>query len=103
MNSLQSLRQTGQRVLLFVVLANAFVVPLLALLAAPERALPAFFVLASGAGFTWALARLEATRRFADVAIAITLTMGPAASLYVFAGHPWQVDMHMTFFATLGV
>ncbi len=39
----------------------------------------------------------------ARIAIALTMIQFPIVLVGVFAGHPWQLDMHMYFFAMLGL
>jgi methyl-accepting chemotaxis protein len=38
----------------------------------------------------------------AQIAVAVMVALQPALYLFVFTGHPWQMDMHMYFFAVLG-
>jgi methyl-accepting chemotaxis protein len=103
MNSLEALRSNGQRTILYAIGLNAVIVPLVAFLVAPERALPAAFVLAGCLVTAVLFTRLEASKPYADIALSATLMAGPAVNLFVFAGHPWQIDMHMVFYAALGV
>jgi methyl-accepting chemotaxis protein len=55
---------------------------------------------AAAATLTWWRARGEAATRFIA---AVALMAMPSILVFQFAGHPWQIDMHMYFFAALAM
>lgn len=57
-------------------------------------------ICAGAATVTWWRARGEAVTRYTA---AVALMVMPSLLVYQFAGHPWQIDMHMYFFATLAM
>lgn len=100
--ALYALRYAGARVLVCIFMLNTVVLGVLSLvmgvarggevtaLAASLSVLPAFWVFVAR--------RMDGATR---VGLAVTATAFPALFLYLFDGHPWQMDMHMYFFATL--
>jgi methyl-accepting chemotaxis protein len=57
-------------------------------------------VCAAAATLTWWRARGAAVTRYTS---AVALMVMPSLLVFQFAGHPWQIDMHMYFFATLAM
>jgi methyl-accepting chemotaxis protein len=96
------LRYAGARVLVCIFMLNIIVIALagsainapsrhvVTMIAALLAILPAIWI--------FVLQRVDAPTR---IALAITATAFPALLVYLFDGHPWQMDMHMYFFATL--
>ena len=103
MSSINAVRNHATLLLLTVLSAYSVAIPLVAMLVAPERALASLVLLAANALLTFAVTRTWKNGAVVRPALAISLVAGPAVNLYVFAGHPWQIDMHMAFFAALGV
>jgi methyl-accepting chemotaxis protein len=101
--SIDTLQHTAQRILVGVLFAYALPIGAGAALIAPEKLLPAILILAASAGSVALLHFSQGTAASTRIATGIALISGPAILLYVFEGHPWQLDMHMTFFAALGL
>ncbi|WP_291295908.1 methyl-accepting chemotaxis protein [Elioraea sp.] len=101
-DALGLLRAMASRILLTIIWLN---VPLVGLIAGVVG-MPVLFPLAIAAGFATA-ATMAVWRDPAGPATRATVTVAAVAmpSLMVseLAGHPWQIDMHMAFFAVLAV
>ena len=102
MDELVQLRRRFGAMLLPLLWMHAPVMALAAL-AVGRPALPAALASAALAGIvhlSWAWRRDEPVTRYLS---AIALTGQPALLVYLLAGHPWQMDMHMYFFAALAL
>jgi methyl-accepting chemotaxis protein len=101
--SVHALRQKAQNVIQCILIAYVVALPIVALLVEPGRALYAGIALALCAGGAIIIARTAPARSSSRIALSAALISGPAVSLYIFAGHKWQLDMHMGFYAALAV
>ncbi|MBL6080476.1 response regulator [Belnapia sp. T18] len=102
MDELDRLRRRFGAVLLPLLWLHAPVMALAAL-AVGRPALPAALASAAMAALvhlSWAYQRSEPATRYLS---AIALIGQPALLVYLLAGHPWQMDMHMYFFAALAL
>ncbi|WP_378944687.1 ATP-binding protein [Paracoccus sp. R86501] len=102
-DEIQILRERFGGMLVWLLWAH---VPVLAAAAAWNGVMPVWLAVASG-GSLAALYHLT-WRRFGNVRISrnlagIALIGEPAFLLVLFAGHPWQMDMHMYFFAVMAL
>lgn len=99
---LRPLRYAGARILVGMFMLNTVVLGVAGLLLDSPSA-----PLVTGMGATLSILpaiwvflrqRIDAATR---IALAVTATAFPALFVYLLDGHPWQMDMHMYFFATL--
>lgn len=103
MRSIDSVRKTAQRIAIGVLIGYLVVVPASAVIMAPQKLLLAFAILAASAGGTFLLYLSGPNTAATRAATGVALISGPAVMLYVFEAHPWQLDMHMAFFAALAL
>ena len=100
---LQAIRLSGARMLMFVFWLN---VPALFLVASLAGSPDALFAALAAAGLallpTLAVLRHDVGPP-ARMAMAVTTMAFPALYVFLLRDHPWQMDMHMTFFAALAV
>ena len=101
--TIERLQSNACTVLIGSIASFAVFAPLAALFVAPVRAIPAFLIIALCAGGLFLLNRRDANTPQTRMLIGGSMALGPAVMLFVFAGHPWQLDMHMLFFAMLAV
>ncbi|WP_051881557.1 methyl-accepting chemotaxis protein [Parvularcula oceani] len=101
--SIGDFRAGAQKVALGCLASYLVVLPLAALAVAPEKTLTVLIVAGALLGGTFGLVRTARPSTLTRAAVAVSLVLGPAIALYVFEGHPWQLDMHMTFFAALAL
>lgn len=99
--TLEDLRRRSRVLVIAVLAAYAVVVPAAAVFVAPERIVPSFGILLLVATSVALLARGRRHTLSVCSALGTGLVAGPAVALYVFEGHPWQLDMHMGFYAAL--
>lgn len=102
-NSLEALRALAARVLIGVLSAFVVIAPAAALFIDPGKALPSAAIALLVAGGAFGLLRVSGADAVTRAAIGASMSVGPALLLFVFAGHAWQLDIHMLFFATLAV
>ncbi|HEX7855403.1 MAG TPA: methyl-accepting chemotaxis protein [Sphingobium sp.] len=99
---LKPLRYAGARVLVCTFMLNTIVLAIAgAVVGAPSRnVVTTLAALLSIIPAIWVFGRrrIDAPTR---IALAVTAMAFPALFVYLFDGHPWQMDMHMYFFATL--
>lgn len=103
MSSLEALRRTSTNVVLGILVCSAIAVIAAAVVVAPDKVLPAALVVGPSAACVFLLHFSGAPCLSVRIAAAVGMITAPAALLYVFEAHPWQLDMHMTFFAMLAV
>jgi hypothetical protein len=101
-DGLNDMRCSFSSVLIAMIWAHLPVVVLAGLLAQLPILGPAIAVTIL-AGVTTLLWTGERTGLGTQLASAVTVAGLPAILVYQFAGHPWQLDMHMYFFALLAV
>jgi methyl-accepting chemotaxis protein len=102
MDGLATLRAMASRIMLVILWLNVPLVGILALVVG----MSALFPVLVGAGFA-GVATLAVWRDPIGPSTRATVTIAavavPALLVAEFAGHPWQIDMHMAFFAMLAV
>ncbi|MEM9839578.1 MAG: methyl-accepting chemotaxis protein [Pseudomonadota bacterium] len=100
---ISSLRSRAQRLIEMSLIGYIVVLGACAAIVSPERLLTAVLILsASGIGAI-AISRAYTEHASSRIALGIALVCGPAVALFIFAGHAWQLDMHMGFYAALAV
>lgn len=103
MSRLDELRCQAQMGLTYIALGLTALYPLLALLTAPEKALPGTLLLGlvSAAAFmSW---KANPNTIVSRSTTAAALVAFPAVLVYMMSGKTWQLDMHMIFFAALSI
>ena len=97
---LKNLRETTSRALLAVLWIHVLVCLAIGLITSGGLLLPLMLtvVMAGAATLSWSMAGNEISTR---LVIAIALMGEVAVFTYQLAGHPWQTDMHVYFFAAL--
>lgn len=87
----------------FFVASHLAIVPVVGLLFSLPFIMPlALQLLLVGLAFTGYGLRNKNDKLGFDLS-AIALTLTPAVLVYMFQGHPWQIDIHLYFFATLAM
>jgi len=102
-SSIDRIRHQAQRIIELALLSYAVILPAAALLVSPDRFVATLAPLAATCAGAVLVARMHRGQAISRMALAVGLVSGPAVSLYVFAGHPWQLDMHMGFYAALAL
>jgi methyl-accepting chemotaxis protein len=101
--SLDQLRRAGVRIAAGILSLALIAVVVITLAISPGDLVPAAI---TGVGIS-ALPFLLAIRGRQDAAsrivIGVSLPLFPALLLFIMRGHPWQMDMHMTFFAAVAM
>jgi two-component system sensor histidine kinase/response regulator len=102
MSELDGLRTRFGQFLVILLWLHVPVVILVAMAAGRSAALPtlAATLLAAAYHLTWRRRGIAPVTRYLS---AVALMGEPATLVYLLAGHPWQMDMHMYFFATLAL
>jgi methyl-accepting chemotaxis protein len=103
MNTLNQIRQDVSKLMSYYLLAHIIIVPIAGLII-------------GSAGIWWATAgtailailnmvaqKLDPNSDMADFVSAAALMLIVAIMVAMFSGHPWQIDMHMYFFAALAI
>jgi methyl-accepting chemotaxis protein len=101
MTRLEQVRGRAEHVLTLAVTGAFPVVAGAAWLIEPVRAIAALCMMAALAGAAWAARSAASGSRLGRCAIAVSVAGVPAVMTYALSGHPWQIDMHMLFFAAL--
>jgi len=99
-SELENLRETTSRTLLAVLWLHVPLCVLIGILCGRDWLQPALFMasLALAATLSW---RISGNGLSTRLVLAVALMGGVAVFPFQFAGHPWQIDMHMYFFAAL--
>ncbi len=99
-DTLARLRESASRGLIAFLFANVGLVVAIAVLRGLPLLLPALLALAlaGAATLSWRLAGNGASTRLVVAVAAMGMV---ALTVFEMAGNPWQIDMHMYFFATL--
>ena len=99
-DDLQALRETTSRILLAVLWVHAPIAMAVGLLRGAEWITPTAFMatMAFAATASWRAAGNTLSTR---LIFAAALMSEVSMLVYQFTGHPWQIDLHMYFFATL--
>jgi methyl-accepting chemotaxis protein len=99
-DDLEKLRETTSRALLAVLWLHLPICVLIGLMRGTDWLLPAVFMalLALAATLSW---RMAGNGLSTSLVFAVALMGDVALFTFQFAGHPWQIDIHMYFFAAL--
>jgi methyl-accepting chemotaxis protein len=99
-NDLEKLRETTSRTLLAVLWLHLPICVLIGMMRGTDWLAPAIFMalLAVAATLSWRMAGNGLSTR---LVFAVAFMGGVAVFTFQLAGHPWQMDMHMYFFAAL--
>lgn len=103
MTSLNQIRQRAQTVTLLIMGGLCLTLIITAGIFATERMLPAGLVgvaLLAIAGASW---RFDPNSAASRATVGTALIGYPALFVYLLSGSPWQIDMHMMFFAALSI
>jgi len=102
MNALSNIREVTARYLALFLWVHVPVVGAVGYFTGGPLLLPLALttLLAGAAGATWWVQRGGATARYVS---AVAMMGMPAVMVYQLSGHPWQIDMHMYFFAALAM
>ena len=97
---LKNLRETTSRALIVVLWVHVLICLAIGLMAGGDLLLPIMLtaVMAGAATLSWRTAGNELSTR---LVIAVALMGDVSVFTYQLAGHAWQADMHMYFFAAL--
>jgi methyl-accepting chemotaxis protein len=99
-NELAILRRTASKILLVPLWLHVPIAILIGIVHGANWIMPTAFmiVMALAATLSW---RASSDGLSTRLIFAVALMGGVSMFVFQFAGHPWQVDMHMYFFATL--
>ena len=99
-HDLKNLRETTSRTLLVVLWLHVPFCLAIGMARGMDWLLPTFLTaaMAIAATFSWRAAGNELSTR---LIFAVALMGDVSVITFQFAGHPWQIDMHMYFFAAL--
>ncbi|RVU36485.1 chemotaxis protein [Hwanghaeella grinnelliae] len=102
MNALQTLQANSARILIYYLIAH---IPVTAafLIAMGDPWIPATIITAVLAAAAYGMWALRKTADETMYVIAVAFIGDVAALVYAMAGDPWQIDMHMYFFAALAM
>jgi methyl-accepting chemotaxis protein len=99
-DDLTALRETTSKILLAVLWLHVPIAMTIGLMRGAEWLAPAALLaaMALAATVSW---RVSGSGLSTRLTFAVALMGGVAVLVFQFAGHPWQIDMHMYFFAAL--
>jgi len=102
MQAIQNLRQSTGKFLLFFLWGHLFIIGLAHLWTGNNLLIPliTMIILNSMASLSYRIDRTGTSTRHM---IAVAMMATDAFLVYQFTGHPWQVDIHFYFFATLAM
>jgi len=103
MTHLDTLRLRAQAVASMVIVALAILAPLTSAIVATQRFLPVALMSGLVAALALVNWRLRPNTTASRAATAAALIAYPALFVFTLSGSPWQLDMHMMFFATLAI
>jgi methyl-accepting chemotaxis protein len=97
---LEALRETASKTLIALLWLHVPVAAAIGMLRGADWTIPTLFtvVLAAAATFSW---RSTGNGLSTRLTVAVAAMGGVAVFTYQLSGHPWQIDTHMYFFATL--
>jgi methyl-accepting chemotaxis protein len=97
---LEALRETASKTLIVLLWLHVPVAAAIGMLRGADWTMPTLFtmVLAAAATFSWRTAGNGLSTR---LIVSVAAMGGVAVFAAQMSGHPWQIDMHMYFFATL--
>ncbi len=102
MDALSSIRAQFSRFIVVFSWGNCGVIALAGLLSGQPVVLPLIMAVIAAAVASWGCLtapQAETTR----ITVGAVLAAFPAILVFQFAGHPWQIDLHMYFFAALAL
>ncbi|WP_085908390.1 methyl-accepting chemotaxis protein [Kiloniella majae] len=103
MNDLQTIRTRAAKMFIMFIFAHIVLTPVIALIlgvAFIDVTIMAIAV-SIAVGLTWKTTGINSAAT--HYVIAVGLSLMPAIITYLFKGHPWQIDIHMYFFASLAM
>jgi len=103
MSNLDTLRLRAQGVASMVILALAILAPVTSAIFAASHLVTVAIMSALVAGLALANWRLSPNTPASRSATAAALIAFPALFVFMLSGSPWQIDMHMMFFASLAI
>ena len=97
---LEALRQTASQTLIVLLWLHVPIAASIGMMRGADWIIPTFFMvaLACAATLSW---RSSGNGLSTRLTVAVALMGGVAVFTYQLSGHPWQIDTHMYFFATL--
>ncbi|MEM1381031.1 MAG: methyl-accepting chemotaxis protein [Pseudomonadota bacterium] len=101
--SIDRLRATAAKISVGVLFSYVILLGGVAVIVAPEALIQSVVILtlnAAGCALTW---RAQPNASLTRIVLCVGLIVGPIVSLGIFSGHPWQLDLHMGFFAALAM
>ncbi|MCC8941774.1 chemotaxis protein [Bradyrhizobium sp. Arg68] len=99
-NEMAALRETASKILLAVLWLHVPIALIVGLVLHTDWLMPTVFMVAMALAAT-ASWRTSGNGPATRMIVAVALMAGVSMLVYQFAGHAWQVDMHMYFFAAL--
>jgi len=99
-DDLATLRETTSKALLVVLWLHVPIAVLIGLLCGADWIMPAVLLIAMALAATMSW-RASGNRLSTRLIFAVALMGGVSVFTYQLAGHPWQIDTHMYFFAAL--
>ncbi|USG60932.1 methyl-accepting chemotaxis protein [Sneathiella marina] len=102
MRTLDTLRSTISKIILFLLWIHVVVISVSAYLLGADwiTLLAGSAIFAALPTAAWLMAKREALFRYLA---AVSYMVQVSLLVYAFAGHPWQIDVHMYFFAALAI
>lgn len=102
MNSITQIRETFGKLLGYALFAHIALVPLIGLIIGNPILMPSIFggVLAT---IPFAILKTQGPNALYRQMASVSLVLFAALIVYQFRGHPFQIDMHMYFFAVLAI
>ncbi|NRA30371.1 MAG: hypothetical protein HRU11_08915 [Parvularculaceae bacterium] len=102
-SSIARLRRQAQRITELALVSYIVLLPTCALFVSPDRFVSTLIALLATCAGAILVSRTHGDGSMSRIALAVGLVSGPAVALYVYAGHAWQIDMHMGFYAALAI
>jgi methyl-accepting chemotaxis protein len=103
MNTLNQIRKDVAKLMSYFLFAHILIVPFLGLLIDSPGIWWATLGTAILAGLNFAAQKIDPESETADFVTAASLILIVALIVAMFSGHPWQIDIHMYFFAALAI
>ena len=103
MTRLTRVPNQASRLLLLILAVGVGVFAAICLFVAPDKLIPGTAMLAALAAVAFASWRSAPNSSVSRATIAIAMMGLPAVLTFMMSGRAWQLDMHMTFFASLAI
>ncbi|WP_162937930.1 methyl-accepting chemotaxis protein [Kiloniella sp. EL199] len=103
MNELDIIRSRAAKMFIIFIFAHVIITPFVAIVLETSfvDATIISVIIACAVGLTCKFSGINSTAT--HYIIAVGLSLMPAIMTYLFRGHPWQIDIHMYFFASLAM